>query len=232
MNHLIGHHLLERGYRLTAQFTTSDEADQFLSGLPAEQLSLCTPVIVNPGGLADIQQMVTNAAQSMGELGVFIQGNDWLDETQLMENDPVSFAEVMEQRFRQLFLYSRAGGNVMARKKRGQLIFPLLTDTLYYENYPSSPVYNHGVLALVKSLAKEMSPFRISVNALTFGYYRNDQATPEQWQADRKKLEIYALKPSIPDVESLVKGIDMLLDYGHGLSGQNLHWGFGVDTIQ
>ncbi|MBP1989982.1 SDR family oxidoreductase [Paenibacillus eucommiae] len=229
VNRLIGYHLLARGIKLTVQFADPVDAEDFLSLLPEEQRHLCNPIVENPKALASIHELVLKSAHIMEGMDVFIHGNDWMDEAQLLDADPLSFTEVLESRIKQVFLYSRAAGNMMAKKKKGQIIFPLLADSLHYSEFPSSPVYNHSVIAFVKSLAKELAPFRITINALTFGFFRNEDLS-EQWKAVRKTLDIYALKPPIPELSDLVKGLDVLLDHGSGLSGQNIHWGFGLDT--
>lgn len=226
----IGSYLLQRGITLTAQFSTPEQAASYLAELPIEWRERCMPVIGQAGTMEEIDSQVNAAAAEMQGLDLYIHGNEWLDEGVMLDSNPAQFSLQLDERLRELFLYSRAAGSVMARKRQGQIIVPMLSDTLHYAGFPSSPVYNQGAIAFVKSLAKELAPFRVGVNAFQFGYYRAS-GTSGSARDNRKLFDMYALKPPVPELMEAAKGLGILLDYGSGMSGQTVNWGYGIPSI-
>ena len=82
----------------------------------------------------------------------------------------------------------------------------------------------------MKCMARELAPFEIEVNAITFGYY-DRQGDREAKKKLRKQLEIYALKPPVPKLEQLVASVESLLQRTeYMISGQNVQIGAGMDT--
>ncbi|WEK54693.1 MAG: SDR family NAD(P)-dependent oxidoreductase [Candidatus Cohnella colombiensis] len=228
VNQLLGRHLLERGVVLAAQFLTEKEAESFIQSLPVSHQSNCLPIISDPiETIANSQQLITNVIQELSTIDLYIHGTNWKDEAALRDQDPISFHHDIERRFTQLFLFCRSIGQAMAKKRNGRIILPLLADSLYSAGYPSSPIYNEGALSVVKSLAKELSPFKVTVNALTLGPFQLDVSSDE-WRSIRKKLDIYSLKAQVPQQIEGLRALDILLDYGDGMSGQNLCWGYGT----
>lgn len=226
----IGRYLLERGITLTAQFPTPEQAEYCIAELPVEWRERCIPVIGQAVGMEAVEAQLSAAAEAMQGLDLYVHGSEWIDEAEMLDSDPAQFAVQLEARLRKLFLYSRAAGGIMARKRQGQIIVPMLSDTLHYAGFPSSPVYNQGAAAFVKSLAKELTPFRVSVNAFIFGYYREPDAA-ESVRGNRKRFDIYALKPQVPELAEAAKGLGLLLDYGSGMSGQTVNWGYGMQSV-
>ncbi|MBW7474039.1 SDR family oxidoreductase [Paenibacillus oenotherae] len=226
----IGHYLLQRGVTLAAQFSSREEAAAYMAELPDEWRDRCKPVIGQFAAMEEIEAQVNAAAAELQGLDLYIHGSEWLDEEELLSSNPAQFAVQLDGRLRELFLYSRAAGSVMARKRQGQIIVPMLSDALHAAGFPSSPVYNQGAVAFVKSLAKELAPFRVSVNAFTFGYYR-DPDSMESAGGNRKRFDIFVLKPPVPELAEAAKGLGILLDYGSGMSGQNINWGYGIPAI-
>ncbi|RXZ82291.1 SDR family NAD(P)-dependent oxidoreductase [Paenibacillaceae bacterium] len=226
----IANYLLDRGMTVSIRFTTADQSEQYSDSLPAHWRERCVPIIGEAETLEQAELQVASAAAAMDGLDVYIHGSEWADESELLDNDLVPFAQHLNQRLHELFMFSRASASVMARKRQGQIIVPMLSDALHYAGFPSSPVYNQGALSFVKSLAKELAPFRVAVNAFTFGYCQL-QSTAASSRPSRGRFDIYALKPPIPDVEEMTKGLGMLLDYGSGMSGQNINWGYGLPSV-
>ncbi|WP_236338983.1 SDR family NAD(P)-dependent oxidoreductase [Paenibacillus plantiphilus] len=226
----IGNYLLQRGMTLTAQFSTPEQAQSYIAELPVDWRDRCMPMIGQAGTMEEIDSQVNAASAEMQGLDLYIHGNEWVDEGVMLDNNPAQFAVQLDKRLRELFLYSRAAGNVMARKRQGQIIIPMLSDTLHNAGFPASPVYNQGAIAFVKSLAKEVAPFRVGVNAFQFGYYRAP-GTVGSARDNRKLFDMYALKPPIPDLMEAAKGLGLLLDYGSGMSGQTVNWGYGIPSI-
>ncbi|WP_181150868.1 SDR family NAD(P)-dependent oxidoreductase [Paenibacillus sp. PCH8] len=223
-------YLLQRDMRVTASFQMASQADAFRDNLPPQWQDQVHTIVAPVIEMKAIESLVAEHAAQMQGLDLYIHGNHWVDELEELRHNPADFALQSYGLLHELFMYSRAAGAVMARKQRGQIIVPMLADSLYYNGFPSSPVYNQGALAFVKSFAKELSPFRVSVNAMTFGYFQRENNV-STGRNQRKAFDIYALKPPVPALEELVEGLGLLIDYGHGMSGQNTTWGYGIQSV-
>ncbi|WP_338552756.1 SDR family NAD(P)-dependent oxidoreductase [Paenibacillus sp. KS-LC4] len=223
-------YMLQRGIRVTASFQMPEQAEQFRATVPPQRQQQIQTIVAPDVQMNAVEFVIAGIAEQMGGLDLYIHGHDWVDELEAFQHNPAEFALKSYSLLSELFLYSRAAGSVMARKQRGQIIVPMLADSLHADGFPSSPVYNQGALAFVKSLAKELSPFRVSVNALTFGYFRLEKKAVAG-RNNRKPFDIYALKPPVPELEELAHGLGLLLDYGHGMSGQNTTWGYGIQSV-
>ncbi|MBW7458945.1 SDR family oxidoreductase [Paenibacillus sepulcri] len=228
INRLILECLLEREYQVCLQFTKRQEADECLADISAD----CRKQLyIFYGHANEASIMIDQAVSRMGSLDYLIHGVDTLNEEELFEADPLALGTYTADLFRDIFLFSRSIASHMAKNKQGHIVFPLMADALYYDGYPSSPIINLGKLALMKSLAKEFSPFRIAVNAVTLGYYAPEESLNSKEL--KQRLEIHALKPLLPGLKELVSAsIDMLFQTkSHLVSGQNLHVGHGTDTF-
>jgi NAD(P)-dependent dehydrogenase (short-subunit alcohol dehydrogenase family) len=224
--------LLEQGYAVAMVFTALEEAAEYTERLPERNRERFFPVYGVSVNEAGIREAVDQAAQRMGGLHYLIHGVEAWDEEEAYDLNPVEYGLRTTAALRSRFLYSRVAAAHMARNKAGHILFLLISDSLYYAGYPSSPVMNYGTIAMMKTLAKELSPFRVAVNAVTYGYY----AVPDD-QADKKalkqQLEIHTLKPYLPQPQEIVAAsLDWLLHTTeHLVSGQNIQIGAGMDTV-
>ncbi|WP_339304052.1 SDR family oxidoreductase [Paenibacillus sp. FSL R5-0519] len=223
-------HLLQRGLQVTASFATVKQAEKFHSELSVHDQNNCQIIVAPDIQLKDVESLLSASAEHMQGLDFYIHGSSWTDEQVELEGDPLAFALTSQRQLSELFLYTRAAGNIMARKQKGQMVIPMLADMLHYSGFPSSPVYNQGALAYAKSFAKEMTPFRVAVNTLTWGFYCAENHM-NAGRNRRKIYDMYTLKPAVPELEELIQGLGLLLDYGQGMSGQNITWGYGIPSV-
>lgn len=183
-------------------------------------------LILTDGSQEATVEDLERAVTAMGGLDLYIHAGQWEDELAELQGQPESFVHHVEERLRHLFVFCQAAARIMAKQKRGQIIIPLLADGLHSAGFPSSPVYNQGAISFAKSLAKELSPFGISVNVLEFGYFQDDSSR----RKGRKRFDVFALKPPAPSLAEAVEGLGILLDYGKGMSGQVIQWGYGTPS--
>lgn len=230
MGHILTE-LLDQGCSTAMVFAGQGEAGSCMDRVPERHRERFFPLWGRPTDEEGIRAVVDQAASRMGRLDVLIHGVEAWDEEAGYDLDPLEFGLNTAAELRTRFLYSRAAAAHMARAKSGQIWFLLLADSLYSAGYPSSPVLNQGTIGLMKTLAKELSPFRVAVNAVTYGYY----AVPDE-RIDKKelrqKLDIHALKPYVPAPQEMAAAsVDWLLRVPERLvSGQNIHFGAGLDT--
>lgn len=212
------------------QFNLQQNADEYTDSMQEHWKLQFQPVINRIDDTQAVRFIIEQSVQKMGGLHVLIHGNEWVNEEMAYENNAESLGYDTTSHFQKLFIWNHHISNYMAKQRAGQIIFPLLNDTLYYLGYPSSPILNHGKIAMMKSLARELAPFEVRANAMTFGYY-DPMNEREAKRKLKKKLEIYALKPPLPKLEQMMSALQLLLQpTEHMISGQNLHIGAGMGT--
>ncbi|MCC3372470.1 SDR family oxidoreductase [Cohnella sp. REN36] len=224
--------LLARGCSVAAVLPGLAEADECAERLPEGSRDRFFPICGVREDEAGIREAVDQAASRMGGLHHLILGAETADEASSYASDPAAFGLGTTAALRSRFLYSRAAAAHMARNKTGHVLFLLLSDSLYFAGYPSSPVLNHGTIAMMKTLAKELSPFRVALNAMTYGYYAPSESAAADLGALRRRLEIHALKPYLPQPREMAEAsVEWLLRApAHLVSGQNIQIGAGMDT--
>lgn len=225
-------YLLEKGIKVVAQFFDAEQMEQLINQIPLKTRPSFHPVYSELKNLTPekITKHVNSIFMKYPEINLYIHAQPWLDEMEMLDQEQGILANHVEQQLLELFLYCQAFARFMIKKKNGQLIVPLLSDALYYSEFPSSPIYNSGASALVKSLAKEFSPFGVCVNIFELGFFQLNETKPLS-RKERKKFDIYAMKPPVPSMREAVSGLGILIDYGKGMSGQTISYGYGIPTV-
>jgi 3-oxoacyl-[acyl-carrier protein] reductase len=230
INQFICNELLDRSYQVCLQFEHQQNADEYTDSMQERWKPQYVPVVNGIDDSQTIRVVLEQSVQKMGGLHLFVHGNEWINEEHAYEKNAEELGNYMTAQFQKLFLWNHHVGIHMAKQREGQLIFPLLNDTLYYLGYPSSPILNHGKISMMKCLARELAPFEVRVNAITFGYY-DYLDEREARKKLKKQLEIYALKPPLPKLEQMIGALHLLLQRTEFMiSGQNLHIGAGTET--
>ena len=223
----IAAYLLEKGHYLTLITDDLRITNSFYHELTTEQKSRCYVICLESYTETGVSGAIDSSIEMMGDLDFFINGLPGKNETELLRISPDSFGKDITSDFNRLFLLNREIVRFMVRKKCGSIIFLLIDDILHYADYPVSPVQNQGRLSLMKSMAKELTPFNTRVNALTFGIHDRD-FTPAEKKTMQKKLEICALKPPIPKWLDLLPALDALIYPSFQyMTGQNYSAGIG-----
>lgn len=230
LNQTIATNLLEGGYRVMLHLETEEQAEQYIESLPAESAAQLYISYVELANEQSHVQVVDDALSVMGSLDVIIHGNELLEEEKMLIESPDELGGVVSTMFDQIFLWNKAAISYMMKRKSGKVLFPIVYDTLYYDQYRSSPITNHGKISLMKSLSRECSAFRIDVNVMTFGYHDADFDKAEKKEKQRM-LEIYGLKPVLKPLCEMVGMLKFLIDAPSSLiGGQNIEIGIGVET--
>lgn len=163
-------------------------------------------------------------------IDVLIHGNEQIDEEQLFEKNPFELERLISEKLKDIFLINKVVISVMMKPKKGNIIFPLFYDPLYYAGYPSSPILNQAKLALCKCLSREVGPFKLNVNAMTFGYY-DDAFDKEEKKNIKHQVEIFSLKPKLPAIEEYIPSLDIFIEAPTAfIGGENIHVGAGIET--
>lgn len=229
-NLLVAAYLLEKGCRLALIADDCAVVGNFIDELTTAQKNRCFAVCPDSYTETGVAEAVESSSGRMGGLDVFINGLPGTDETAMLELPSDLLGRDITSDFHRLFLLNREIARYMIRQKRGSVIFLMIDDLLHYAGYPVSPVKNQGRLAFMKSMAKELTPFHIQVNALTFGMHDRGFA-PAEKRTMQKKLEFCALKPPIPGWDDLLPALEALIDppFKH-MTGQNYAAAIGTSN--
>lgn len=223
----IAAYLLEKGHHLALITDDLRIINNFYNELTAEQKSRCSVTCLDSYAEIRVSEAIDSIIDMMQGLDVFINGLPEVNETALLELSPDSLGKDISSDFSKVFLLNREIVRYMVRQKCGSVIFLMIDDLLHYADYPVSPVRNQGRLSFMKSMAKELTPFNIKVNSLTFGIYDRG-FTPAEKRTMQKKLEFCALKPPVPKWQDLLPGLDALIYPSFQyMTGQNYTAGIG-----
>lgn len=173
-NQLIATRMLSIGHRVVLHVEDSEQGISYVRSLESEIAQRLHIVNGMPSEEKEYEAMMEEAISVMGGLDVMIHGNELLDEERLFEDMPDEFGERIPALFERIFLWNKMAVSHMIKRKSGKIVFPIIYDTLYYDQYPSSPIINHGKISMMKCLSRECSAFRIDVNVMTFGYHDAD----------------------------------------------------------
>lgn len=216
------HYLLKEGHLVALLSKESRIVDEFIEGLIPEYRQNCFNRCLDHYTEDNIIEAVDDMTNKLKGLDILINGLPAVeDEAGLLELQPEAFGRELVSGFNEVFLLNREIARRMIREKAGNIMFLLLDDILGFAVYPASPVHNHGILAMMKSMAKELAPFNIRVNSLTFGIYDRGFSSSEKREM-RRKLEFCALKPPMPAWKELLPALDALIYPSFSyMTGQN-----------
>lgn len=230
-NRMIAAGMLAAGYRVALHTTDSGAAtSSCFSSLEKEAMERLHVIGDELADEARYCAVLEKAIAIHGGLDVLIHGNEMLDEHALFEERPDELGALVADAFQSIFLWNKAALSFMMKQKSGKILFPVLFDTLYYDQYPSSPMINHGKISMMKCLSRECSAFRIDVNAMTFGYHDANFEKAEK-KEKQKGVELFGLKPVLKPLPEMMEMLAFLIQSPNSLiGGQNIEIGVGIET--
>ncbi|MDU1028745.1 MAG: 3-oxoacyl-[acyl-carrier-protein] reductase [Clostridiales bacterium] len=158
--------LSESGWRVLAHYhanqSAADELAQRFGAIPLQgDLS-------RPGVAADL---LAEALEKAGHLDALVNNAGITRDGLLMKMSDADYFDVMEANLYAAFAMCRAACRPMMRQRKGRIINMAsvvgLTGNAAQANYAASKA---GLIGLTKSLARELAPRNITVNAVAPGY--------------------------------------------------------------
>ena len=121
----------------------------------------------------EVKKMFESAAADLGGIDILVNNAGITKDALIMDMSVEQWDQVMDVNLRGVFLCSKYAAKMMSEQNSGKIINVSsasgLMGNVGQANYTAS---KGGVIALTKTLAKELARFNITVNAVAPGYIR------------------------------------------------------------
>jgi len=181
----IAEELAAAGYELALVARSADKLDELVS-----QLSGSTKCRAYPGDISDwdqVQEIVKAAHQEFGALYGLVNNAGTTKDGLLVRMSPANWQLPLTVNLNGTFYFTRAVATIMMRQRLGRIVNISsvigLTGNAGQANYAASKA---GIIALTKSVAKELGSRGVTSNAIAPGFIATDMTMdlPEKVRND------------------------------------------------
>jgi 3-oxoacyl-[acyl-carrier protein] reductase len=173
IGHSLVRHLVERGCRVVFTHRNSCQAAQQL-------MEACPPGEVH-GIRADVRdlnvafQVVKSAKDLFGRVDILVNNAGVIRDNHIRGMSEEDWAEVVDTSLRGSFNYSKAVTPLLQRQMSGRIInITSISGTRGVSGQANYGAAKAGMIGMTKSLARELGPFGVTVNAVAPGYIETD----------------------------------------------------------
>jgi len=210
------------GLRIVVADYDKDAADKIVAHIHQEK-GEAIAVQVDVGDNQSVAAMVQQVLNHYGQIDYLLNGAGVMTRIPVIELPEEEWDRVLRINLKGTFLCSQAVARHMIAKKRGRIIS--ITSGRGVVGQPRAAHYaasKAGVIAFTKSLAEELAPYDITVNAIAPGATDTPMSragsTPEQF---KKREEVPPLMNGLTRKEEIVGMIRYLLsDATRYITGQ------------
>jgi 3-oxoacyl-[acyl-carrier protein] reductase len=166
--------LAERGANILATDVLRDELNETVSLVQAKGVGVAAEVgdITNAD---EVEHLVEMASEKFGQLDIMVNNAGITRDTLILSMTDEQWDAVINVNLRAVFLGTRAAAKVMLRRRSGRIInmasFSGLAGNAGQANYAAS---KGGVIALTKSVAKELAKRGVNCNAIAPGFIETE----------------------------------------------------------
>ena len=167
--------------------------------------------------------------QTWGRLDTLIHGAGPYHRVNIFQETPEGWNEMFTNNLHPVFYLSQAAAPLMKTQEYGRIITFSMANAdqmVAQSEVTAHYIAKSGILILTKTLAKQLAPYNITVNAISPGFIDSGSASPGELQGMEKRIPA----GYIGDVKDTVAAVRFLLsDEARYVNGTNIHvsggWG-------
>ena len=170
---------------------TADEAVSFIKDQGGRAMAVKAPVT----DFESIEKMIKQVVEKFGKIDILVNNAGINKDKLLMIMSPDEWQAVLDVNLNGLYNCCKAISRQMIFQKSGKIINLSSTSGMFgvpgQTNYSASKA---GMIGFTKSLAKELSPYGILVNAIAPGYIETDMLNSVSVELKKQYTESVPLK--------------------------------------
>lgn len=165
--------LAAHGASVVVNYNSSQEAAEAVVASIVEKGGTATAVRANVSQIDDAQTLVKTTLDTYGQIDILVNNAGTTRDTLLMMMKEDDWDTVIDTNLKSVFNCCKAVSRPMLRRKKGGRIINIssvvgLIGQAGQTNYAASKA---GIIGFTKSLAKELGPRQITVNAIAPGFF-------------------------------------------------------------
>lgn len=172
----IARRLSEAGCNLVIADTNLEQAQKTASGLPGDAVAIMTDISREE----DVASMIEKAVSEFGGVDIMVNNAGIYPMKPTLEVSVSEWDRIMGINLKGTFFCSRESAKKMIERGRGGRIINIASIDSVHPSFPGLLAYDSskgGMLMLTKSLALELAPHKILVNAIAPGAIATPGAT-------------------------------------------------------
>ena len=185
----------------------------------------------NVGDKEEVKKLVAETVESFGGIDVLVNNAGITRDNLMLRMSDEDFDDVIDVNLRGVFYLTKLVAKIMFKKRSGKMInitsVSGVTGNVGQVNYAASKA---GVIGLTKTVAKELAPRGICVNAVAPGFIMTDMTDSLGEDLKAKILETVPLK-RLGQPEDIANMVAFLAsDEANYITGQVMHVDGGLVT--
>lgn len=217
----------QNGYKVLVHYRSGEEeATQVASEIPDAQI-----IQADLGDADACAELIKKVKADHGGLDVLVNNAGMCIDQLLMFAKPDDFEKLFQVNVRSVFLLSKFGGKLMARKKKGRIIN--ITSVVGFTGNGGQSMYattKAAIVGFTKSIAAELAGFGITCNCVAPGFIATDMTAGLD---DATKELILASVPlkRLGTPEEIANAVNFLAsDEASYITGSTIHVNGGMYT--
>jgi len=149
----------------------------------------CTTVTADLTKKESVHSVILRTIEAMGSIDILVNNAGIIRRAPFLDFGEKDWDDVININLRALFFLSQAAARIMVGNGKGGKIINVASMLSFQGGIlvPSYTASKSAVMGLTRSLANELAPHRIHVNAIAPGYMATDNTAPLRADAARSK---------------------------------------------